>query len=292
MSYTQPDGTGRCVGKHRHEPEKPRSAVPGGNLCGGCLHRLSKTLQEIPTLVDELELALLNRESGHGAKVSGTPTRPLPYNDDASAARLTLVNVLGSWTRLIAEERGEHLPSDLSARGQASWQGYRLEVWTVAQEWVDEYATNLHEAVSEARRVLAGSRSRLLTLGHCQGHTACDVETQFHYPCPGEIKARVDLVDEMLPAAVACTGCGELHEARALPALGKAMTGGHSWLTTAQAAQILGLSQDRTRVKALAEGWRLRDHPKVRPSRWHADDVDASKTRAQEAAQNKTARPA
>lgn len=284
MSYRIPDSSGRCVGQHRQDPERPRMALTGAHLCAGCSYRLQRALEDIPALVDDLERALLNGSTGQGAKVSGSPTRPLPYNDDASEARRVLLTVLRNWTNDIALDRGDNWPSDPSPRGQAEWQRNRLHVWTVSQDWIAEYATNVQEAVSEGRRVLAGSRTRLLPLGRCNGHTACDVATRYHYPCPGEIRARVDLIDELLPAAVACTDCGQVHTARELPALGKALTGGVSWVTSAQAAGMVGVAESRIRAIALGNDdpdkgepyppWRRRDAEGIRPSRWNLDDVE------------------
>src|SRR6476469_7378597 len=185
MTYTQPSGNGICVGTHHHEPERPRKAAEGGHLCPGCTDRLDRALDAIPNLVDDLERALIPGGSSRGPMVTGSRETPMPYNTAAGDARRALLDVLGSWTRLIAEARGEHLPSDLSPKGQAEWQGYRLTVWTVAQEWISEYASNLGGAVAEGRRVLRGAKTRTLILGACTGADRCEVETQEQLQSPG-----------------------------------------------------------------------------------------------------------
>jgi hypothetical protein len=278
VSYNQPTGNGLCVGHHRHEPERPRLAVDGAHLCAGCWHRLDRTLAELPRLVDDLERALIRGSGAGGPKISGDPERALPYNDHAGDARRVLLDVLGSWTRLISEESGHAVPADLSPAGQAAWHRWHLEVgWLAARLWIDEYASNLHAAAGTGRAALAGQRTKMVPLGACPDEDRCDVLTRTAMPCRGTVRAVIDLTDEMLPAAVACDVCGHEHSARELPGLGKRLTGGHAWLTTAQVALLLGLSQRRVRELAEEQGWRRRDPERVRPSRWHADDVDAAR---------------
>jgi hypothetical protein len=277
VSYNQPTGNGLCVGHHRHEPERPRKALDGGYLCGGCIYRLDRTLAEVAELVEDLERALI-RAGSDGVKVSGDPERALPYNDQAGDARRVLLDVLGSWTRLIAEESGHAMPTDLSPAGQADWHRWHLSVgWLPARLWIDEYATNLAQASGAGRAALAGQRTKTVPLGACPDTDRCDVLTRSGLPCRGTLLAVIDLSDEMLPATVTCNACGHEHAARDLPNLGKRLTGGHAWLTTAQVALLLSLSQRRVREIAEAQGWRRRDGDRVRPSRWHADDVDQTR---------------
>lgn len=270
-------GNGLCVMQHSYEPERPRQALPGGYLCGGCHRHADRMLSEIPDLIDDLERALIPG-GGNGPKITGDPERALAYNEKPGDARRYLLDWLGSWTRLIAEERGHDLPADLSTAGQVRFHRTQLENWTGSQPWVDEYVNNLRANLSAARGILAGQRRKYVPLGNCPDIDRCDLDTRTEQRCTGTLVAVIDLDDDMLPAEVACTSCGTAYTARDLPDLGRRLTGGHAWLTTAQVAQVLSISESRVRAVAVQNGWRRRDAEKVRPSRWHADDVEATRS--------------
>ena len=272
-----------CIAAHRHEPERPRNAAPGLHLCESCLSDLDRRLASIPTLLADLELALIPGGRGHSEPLTGTPEKAVPYNDLASEARRKLLSRFHSWTAMVAEEVGADLPADLSPTSLSAWHRTRLD-WIAAQPWCDDYAAELREDTSRARGVLAGQRSKRVPLGACPDDDRCDVTTRTGLRCAGTLTAHVDLHDDLLPAEVACTVCGRSYAARDLAALGRRVTGGRSWLTTAEAATMLGLSQRQVRDIALTAAWRRRDDEQVRPSRWDADDVSAYRTRREGAA--------
>lgn len=269
---------GLCLSTHRVDPDRARSARPGSYLCDACHDGLDRLLAQVPQLADDLERAMIPGAE-KGAKISGTPERALPFNERVGQARRELLDWLRSWTGLIAEERGHALPHDLSPRGQVNWHRVQLQMWTGSQPWVDEYATNLRAYVGAGRGALRGQRWKRVPVGACPDADRCDVSTRIHITCRGTLTGVVDLADELLPATVECTNCGREYTARDLPSLGQRLTGGHAWLTTAQVAQVLGLSESRVRHMASDMGWRRRDAERVRPSRWHADDVDETRRR-------------
>ena len=267
-----------CIAAHRHEPERPRQAAPGLRCCASCVDDLDRRLASVPRLLADLELALIPGGRGHSEPLTGTPEKAVPYNDLASEARRKLLSRFHSWTAMVAEEVGADLPADLSPTSLSAWHRTRLD-WIAAQPWCDDYAAELREDTSRARGVLAGQRSKRVPLGACPDDDRCDVTTRTGLRCAGTLTAHVDLHDDLLPAEVACTVCGRSYAARDLAALGRRVTGGRSWLTTAEAAIVLGLSQNQTRMRAIAEKWDRRDSERIRPSRWCSEDIDKSRAR-------------
>ncbi|MFE9579279.1 hypothetical protein ACFYO1_23035 [Nocardia sp. NPDC006044] len=89
------------------------------------LRALAELLREIPDLAEDLAVSL-TRQSRLGTRgdyrMNRRPSeQPLPYNPAASRAADDLHAVLGSWVRLVCEQRGLDYTGSPSTPGLARW---------------------------------------------------------------------------------------------------------------------------------------------------------------------------
>lgn len=94
----------------------------GGTVCRPCITILEQVLAETDWLVDELTTTVIRQQAyrtdGDGSR--GTE-RPLPFHLKAADVLRDLHGVLGSWARMLSEERPEWLlPAD-NPKAIASW---------------------------------------------------------------------------------------------------------------------------------------------------------------------------
>lgn len=88
----------------------PQSAF----VCGSCMGLLEQALAETDALIDELITTLVRQKASRtDGDAAGSGERPLPFHLKASDVLRDYRGVLGSWTRMLAEERPEWtLPID------------------------------------------------------------------------------------------------------------------------------------------------------------------------------------
>lgn len=80
-------------------------------LCRVCTNVLRRDLNRIPDLADELDTVLARQTAyleHHGGRSADTP---LPIDTRASEAAWVLRNTLGTWARVLHDERGVPLPT-------------------------------------------------------------------------------------------------------------------------------------------------------------------------------------
>lgn len=100
--------------------------------------------------------------------------------------------VLGSWCRLIADERGFGLPrDDVTAMGEYV---ARNGLWLAAHPAAAEASSELAGLVRRAHPVAYPSGVRTIEIGPCP-----------HDECDGTVKARMRSADSLLPGELLCS---------------------------------------------------------------------------------------
>lgn len=142
-----------CTGK-QCPPEV--LAVDGTMLCHDCTRRLERQLAEIPARLTLLKALHDGRQT---PRRSDRPSggSPAPINVDAHDLLQSIPAVLGSWTRLVCEERNLRGP-DTHDRCSA-WLLGQLD-WLVEQPWVDDFADELNDLVRAAESLTRVNRHR------------------------------------------------------------------------------------------------------------------------------------
>lgn len=220
---------GHCVLPHHTDSERPRTAVDGLLVCGGCRAKILRQLRQLGPL--DRTLAARAALTAGGRTGSRSAESRLPMNDEAATIRLKIRGFLGNWMRVVVEERGFTAP-DLSAaarttlpRHEMTSRGLKLRAgalstvdhlagwlarshdWLCAHPDVDEYADELGELHGEAwRRSYPGTRRRF-EVCDCPFQLFSDVPTRLTYGCPGKLVVAFRPGEDPLPDAE-CTECG------------------------------------------------------------------------------------
>ncbi|MER5671145.1 hypothetical protein [Pseudonocardia alni] len=151
-------------------------------LCQSCWMDLANDLRDVggmlvderghdlPSLVSELDDAVARRTRRGKVEtgvVTGKPERPLPVDLRAAEALDRLRNTLGTWVRVLCEDRGVTVDVDDDVAEMARWL-LRHEHTVRQTEAADELADDVGRAVSAARRAIDSPASRVY-VGDCGG---------------------------------------------------------------------------------------------------------------------------
>ena len=178
-------------------------------LCGACLRAVRAWLAELPAQLVVLRGSRL-RETTDGPRVAGSRTPPLPGRLDTlnllgpcspgdvtdphgdQHGPLPIAGVLGSWVRLVAEDRHLEGPQRGDPEHFAAWLGPHLD-WAAGQPW----ATELHTELQQMMRTIRGiTRVRPRTRA-------------IPRPCPS--CATLALAKTDWQTYVECQACGSLY---------------------------------------------------------------------------------
>jgi hypothetical protein len=144
-----------------------RAAAPTGSLlCAGCHGRLAADLSAMPRLYRECERVLAGRPvDSLRERTSGGCMPGLPFNGAAADVRATILSTLGSWSGLVAQERGLTSPArDVPCL--AAFLGRHL-AWLAGHPAAGEISAEIARLVRTARRVVHPNPTRTIRLGHC-----------------------------------------------------------------------------------------------------------------------------
>lgn len=181
-----------CPGDDCRGCQRARAA-DGLRLCSLHTDRLGQDVLTAAQLYDELALRL-QAGTGSGEPVSGTSDTTRLPNPAAVEMRTEIRHVLAGWTRLIAEERGFHLPADEVAAMARYIK--RSVAWLAAGEYADEAAGELHDLRGRAWGIAYPSGTRRVAIAPCP-------------LCAGTVHALLRATDSTLPSVLACDADGE-----------------------------------------------------------------------------------
>jgi hypothetical protein len=163
--------------------------------CPSCATRLATRLHEIVGLPEALADAFARQTrttTDVGVHTQGAAT-PLPWDERASAAARALRAALGTWTRVVCEERGTEPPAD-TLPAMAELLAANLE-WLRHQPAAGQAVDDLCRAVDDAWHAVDRRPDRLYA-GQCWRDTGSGQQ------CPGELYAA------LTAATVTCPVCG------------------------------------------------------------------------------------
>lgn len=252
---------------------RPTPCQPGALLCRGHFADIERTVSELPALASELEQQMVPGSGAGGPKISGDPETSVPFNERAGQHLRIIEHQLGTWVRVVIDERGLRGPARPTVNSLASFLTAHHE-WLVAQEFTREYATQMRDLRTDGRRILAAVPSRRVDLGQCGEPVSCDVESHAETACAGVLSATVSRVDDELPAAVVCSVCGRQHPSPTWRALGRRLRGSDdAWLTGPQLSELFRVPFSTIRRWASEDEWRRLD---LRPRKYHMDDASTT----------------
>lgn len=188
-------------------------AADGLRLCTLHTRRIGADARDLAKLHRELELRLVGSDRP-GEKTSGSRSYGLTINEPVIDVRTEIAHVLAAWCRLIAEQRGIHLPWvwDLVHVPEGHYGPPRLvqhtaesvpslaryvdthSTWLAASEYAADISTELDDLARRARRYAHPSGTRLIDVCPCPMPQ-----------CAGSVRAVMRPTDSLLPSELACT---------------------------------------------------------------------------------------
>lgn len=197
-----------------HEPERGEHPAKHGFLCESGYRRLEQHLAELPALSGWLHANLPRSDSGgYGDYTTGSKDRPLPIRDAVADHCATILGIVNSWARIVAEERDLRGPwKPLPPDGRAERDRLRRAVeqtatlselttfllahlpWAVEQAWVDDMADEVQDVTRDGHKLVPSRPGR----------------HRIQAPCPDADCNLAALVRVDGSAYVECEGCGRL----------------------------------------------------------------------------------
>ncbi|BFU42687.1 hypothetical protein [Krasilnikovia sp. MM14-A1004] len=179
----------RCRARSRGgEPERVGAQ---SRLCSSCRSDAARDLRALPGLHEECALALSGSTERQVRTSTGGAAPSMPFNANAAEARRTVVDVLGSWAAMVAEERRVRAPRPDPA-GLAAFLGRHLD-WLAAHPAAAEFSDEMARLVRTAHHAAYATASRQVGLGRC-------VEPG----CAGELVATLRPGERSRPAEIVC----------------------------------------------------------------------------------------
>lgn len=209
----------RTLGQHHTDCEGdcrgclPNVAGSGLLLCYNHADHIGTDAVAAAQAWGELALSLAPSGSGDGGGRGGNPHPSLVLHDGVVEVRATIRHTLVSWTRLIAEERGVHVPwrwqyvlpafgcegpanrVRIAVEGATALAEY-IQVharWLAAQDYAGECSDEFASLAASARRVVQPSGTRIISVGPCPMQD-----------CGGELRALMRTERSLMPSSVTC----------------------------------------------------------------------------------------
>ncbi|MEU8432011.1 hypothetical protein AB0F18_03725 [Streptomyces sp. NPDC029216] len=143
-----------------------RRTADGGRLCRTCRERLDAALAELAHLYEECGRMLAGATPGSlRERTTGGDLPGLPFNGAAADVRARMVSVLGSWSGLVAQERGFASPPRTVAALTAFLR--RNGDWLAAHPAAAEATEEMARLVRAGRRAAFPDPARSIRLGAC-----------------------------------------------------------------------------------------------------------------------------
>ncbi|MFF7081349.1 hypothetical protein [Streptomyces lavendulae] len=250
-----------CRGADATGRTRRRAADRGSRLCRPCREHLAAGLGEVAHLYEECGRVLGGAGPGSlRERTTGGESTGLPFNGAAADVRARMVSVLGSWSGLVAQQRGLTAPprtvADLTAflLRNADW----LAAHPAAGEVCDEVA----RLVRAGRRAAFPEPARTFRLGSCP-----------EPGCSGALALSVRGAERDADRAVVCDAdpahrwtsdrwselSDSLESGRAPGAAAAPAPATERWLTAADIAQLWHTPTGTVYRLASEERWRRRN---------------------------------
>ncbi|YCK35157.1 hypothetical protein ACNF49_14040 [Actinomadura sp. ATCC 39365] len=187
-----------CQARHRHEPDRPRAAADGLNLCPGCRIALGRHIRDLPELHADVLAQLPTGRDTAAPPVTGSRTPPLPYNTRAGDWLAQTRHDLRSITSLVSVERGIAGPPP-NPGAQCAWLERHAD-WLAAHPNAGAFKDMFAEQVGRAYSIIDPARLPLVLPVRC-------IEPVDDEPCGGILRATVRRDDDPTPSVIWCDGC-------------------------------------------------------------------------------------
>ncbi|MER5809327.1 hypothetical protein ABT143_14225 [Streptomyces sp. NPDC002033] len=143
-----------------------RRTAGGGRLCRPCREHLEAGLAELAHLYEECGRVLGGASPGSlRERTTGGALSGLPFNGAAADVRARIVSVLGSWSGLVAQQRG-FAPPPRTVAGLTAFL-LRNADWLAAHPAVGEASEEIARLVRAGRRAAFPDPARTIRLGGC-----------------------------------------------------------------------------------------------------------------------------
>lgn len=250
---------------------QPRPVTRGSRLCAPCARRLAADLERLPGLHRSCESALQGSRRSElppQGRSTGGPPPGMPFNARAADVRASILSVLGSWSGLVAQERGI-VPPARTVTALALFLRHHAS-WLAAHETAAEAADEVGRLVRAARRVVEPDSSRRMEVGACA-----------EADCTGSLVAHVRTGGPALSEIVCSADAAHRWPAAEWTRLGRhlGVTGSAGgarraaqWLNAAEVARLRDVPPGTVYRLASQHRWR-RDKRAGRTYYW-AQDVD------------------
>ena len=182
--------------------------APDSTICPNCQTRLSVALKAIPALADEtlIVLARLTKTSGNSVGyVTGSSTRPLPYDVAASEKISATKSTLVAWARMVSDESITARPLRDSTITGLSRYLLREADWLGQHTAAADAVTEITAAVAGLRRVAYRQAPERHYRGPCTETWRPDPQDLAEACCVADLHAIGDLT------TITCTQCGSRH---------------------------------------------------------------------------------
>ncbi|MFJ6798101.1 hypothetical protein [Streptomyces sp. NPDC091268] len=131
-----------------------------------CRDHLALALSELPALHREIEYLLGPTVTGRGERVSGSHTRGLLFNEDASAVRTSMLSVLASWSGVVSGLGVRAAVPERKVGPLAAFLLRHLDL-LAGHPAAADLAEEVKALVTDARKVVGPTTVRRVTLGTC-----------------------------------------------------------------------------------------------------------------------------
>ena len=178
-------------------------------ICTPCLNTMRAQLSAIPAALVVLRDGSMQRERTGDASRSGTREAPLPCRMDTlnligpaasgtvrdphgdQIGQRPIIDILGSWVRLVCEERRLNGPETWNEAALAGWLRGKV-TWAATQPWVTELAQELWDLTRQIRGIVrVEARTRAISR-----------------PCPRQSCALLTLQQTDWDLYIRCSNCG------------------------------------------------------------------------------------
>jgi hypothetical protein len=187
-----------CQAEHSRDPQRPRPAADGLNLCHGCLTGLRRNLTDLPALHAEVEAQLPAGSSAGGPAVSGTPSPRLPVNLRAGEVLSQIAHDLAWHVHLVTDQRGLTGPAPNPAAMCAFL--LRHADWLAARPEAGDVRAVFSELAGRCWGVIDPARAPL-PLGPCTERLDDGGD------CDGQLYATVRRPGDTSPSTLWCDTC-------------------------------------------------------------------------------------